>query len=147
MEAINMEAIKKMMAVLQAKKDEVSQAERPVYITGGQFRYTEKISESIDLLTVKDPRKLVEIYTFLKERGNKYQEAAIELGVDVKFTWLGFTVEEWLKDLKTKVNVIQIHKRREELLELETRINAIIPQDVRNQLEFEDLQKSLSLLS
>jgi len=82
----------------------------------------------------------------LKERADKYQEAASELGVDVSFTWLGFTVEEWFTDLKTRVNVIQLAKRRSELLELETRINKLVPQDVRDAMELEALQKSLGLV-
>lgn len=137
------ERVKALFAKLQEKKAEVANAERPTYITGGQFRYSESIGNSIDVCTERYERKLVEILTFLKERSAKYVEAAEELGVDTKFTWLGFTVEEWSKDLKTRVSVLQIAKRKAELVELEKRVNAVVSPELRMKMETEALEAIL----
>lgn len=129
---------------LQQKKAEVASAERPQYITGGAFRYSESIGNSIDIMTVRDERKLVEILAFLKDRKKSYTEAAEELNVKANFTWLNFTVEEWTKDLKTRVSVIQLSKRKAELAELEIRVNTVMSPELRARMEMEALEAALS---
>jgi len=128
---------------LLAKKAEVANAERPQYITNGQFRYTETLGNVVDIVSVRDERKLVEILTFLKERSEKYGEAAAELGVKVNFTWLGFTTAEWSKDLQTRVSVLQIAKRKTELQELEARVNAVMTPELRREMEMKALEATL----
>lgn len=137
------ERVQLLFAKLQAKKAEVANAERPQYITSGLFRYSESVGNTVDIMSARDERKLVEILTFLKERSEKYAEAAKELGVEVTFTWLGFTVEEWIKDLRTRVSILQIAKRRTELKELEARVNAVMTPELRRQMEMEALEALL----
>lgn len=138
------EKVQLLFEKLQAKKAEVANAMKPHYITGGQFRYSESIGNSIDIVTVRDERKLVEILTFLKERSEKYDSAAKELGVIAEFTWLGFSVDEWTTDLKTRVSVLQLAKRKAELKELEERVNAIVSPELRRKMEVDALEKLLS---
>ncbi|MGV8961855.1 MAG: hypothetical protein ACOH2V_00475 [Candidatus Saccharimonadaceae bacterium] len=134
------ERVQLLFDKLTAKKAEVANAEKPQYVTGGMFRYAESMGNTIDIVSVRDERKLVEILTFLKERSEKYPDAAKELGTDVNFTWLGFTVEEWLKDLKTRVSVLQIARRRTELAELELKINAVVSPELRQKMEMAKLE-------
>lgn len=137
------EKVQLLFSKLQAKKAEVANAIKPQYITGGQFRYSEGVSNPIDIVSARDERKLVEILTFLKERSSKYNEAAAELGVDVNFTWLGFTVDEWTTDLKTRISILQLSKRKAELKELEERVNAIVSPELRRKMEIEALEALL----
>ncbi len=128
---------------LTAKKAEVSNAERPVYVTGGQFRYSESVGTSVDIMTVRDERKLVEILVFLKDRSERYPAACEELGVAAEFKWLGFTYDEWKQDLKTRVSVLQIAKRKAELKELEARVNAVMTPELRAELELKALEAEI----
>lgn len=137
------ERVKALFASLQAKKAEIANAERPQYITGGLFRYSESVGNPIDIMTVRDERKLVEILAFLKDREKSYTEAAAELKVKAGFTWLGFTTDEWAKDLRTRVSILQIANRRKELAELEARVNAVMTPELRRQMEMEALEALL----
>ena len=128
---------------LQSKKAEVANAERPVYVTGGQFRYSESVGTSVDIMTVRDERKLVEILVFLKDRSERYPVACEELGVEAEFKWLGFTYDEWKQDLKTRVSVLQIAKRKAELKELEARVNAVMTPELRAELELKALEAEI----
>ena len=128
---------------LQSKKAEVANAERPVYVTGGQFRYSESVGTSVDIMTVRDERKLVEILVFLKDRSERYPAACEELGVEAEFKWLGFTYDEWKQDLKTRVSVLQIAKRKAELKELEARVNAVMTPELRAELELKALEAEI----
>ena len=128
---------------LQAKKAEVANAERPVYVTGGQFRYSESVGTSVDIMTARDERKLVEILVFLKDRSERYPAACEELGVIAEFKWLGFTYDEWKQDLKTRISVLQIAKRKAELKELEARVNAVMTPELRAELELKALEAEI----
>ena len=135
--------VEALFAKLQAKKAEVANAERPQWITDGKFRYSESMGNSVDIMTVRDERKLVEILTFLKERSVRYVESAQELGVNVTFTWLSFTVEEWTSDLRTRISILQITKKRTELAELEQRVNAVMTPELRREMEMKALEALL----
>ena len=132
-----------LFAQLELKKAEVALANKPVYITGGSFRYSEGISNQLDITTAREERKLIEVVGFLKERSRSYAEAAAELGCDAKFTWLGFSPEEWQADCQTRINVLQIAKKKSELAALEIRVNKVIPQDIRDARELAALQREL----
>ena len=139
------EVIKNLLDKLLIQKAEVSKAERPVYITGGQFRYSESIGNTIDIMTVRDSRKLVEILAFLKDREKSFNEAKEELGVNVDFTWLGVSVEDWTRDLKTRLSVLNITAKRKELADLEERLNRVVPAELRTQMEVEAVQAALGV--
>jgi hypothetical protein len=137
--------IEQMMAKLEAKRAEVDLATKPSYLTGGSFRYSEgSISGATDITTARDERKLVEIAAFLAERSNAYATAAEELGCEVKFTWLGFTKEEWMTDLKTRVSVLQIAKRKAELQTLEALVNKQVSPDLRAKWEMAEIARTMA---
>lgn len=138
------ELIMELFAEVKLRKEEVAKAEKPVFVTGGQFRYNEGIANTIDIITVRDSRKLIEILVFLKERSKNYKEAASELGIDnPNFTWLGFTYDEWFNDLQIRSNFLNISKRKKELSDLEARLNAIVSPEQRAKMELEDIRVAL----
>ena len=137
------EVIKNLLDKLLIQKAEVSKAERPVYITGGQFRYSESIGNTIDIMTVRDSRKLVEILAFLKDREKSFNEAKEELGVNVDFTWLGVSVEDWTRDLKTRLSVLNITATRKKLADLEERLNKLVSPEMRTQMEIDAIEAEL----
>lgn len=135
--------VKELFDKLQAKKAEVANAEKPHYITGGIFRYSDTNSAATDIMTVSDERKLVSILAFLKEREKSYNEAAAELNVKSPFTWLGFSVEDWKKDILTRVSILQLAQRRRELSDLEKRVDDIISPELKRSMEIEALKAIL----
>ena len=138
------EMINQLWEQYLVKKAEVEKANKPTYITSGQFRYSENSATGgMDITTVRDERKLVEAGAFLEGRTALYKSVADRLGCKVEFTWLGFTEEEWFTDLQTRVNTLQVAKRRAELQEFETRLNKVMPQEMRDQKELEFLAKML----
>ena len=64
--------------------------------------------------------------------------------MDYKFTWLGFTVDEWKDDFQTRVNQISIQEKRKELSEIESRLNSLISPELRAQMELEAITELLN---
>jgi len=139
------ERIELMFNKVAAQKSELAIAETPRFITGGKFRYSEGYSGELDITTIKDKRKLVEIAAFLKERSKNYIDAAEELGADVTFTWFGFTVEDWMKDLKTRMSTLNITDLRKKLSENEAALLKIVSPDKLREMEADRIAESLGL--
>lgn len=138
--------VKELFDLVQSKKLAIEKAERPCWKTSGNFGYsTNSAHDRTQIATITDVRKLVEMYAFLLERKDKSEVAANELGVGYKFTWLGFTVDEWKDDFQTRVNQISIQEKRKELAEIESRLNALISPELKAQMELESISKLLDV--
>lgn len=139
------ELVKELIAKAKAKKETIEKAERPNWQTGGQFGFlANSAHERIDIKTVTDTRKLVEIHAFITDRKDKSVVSAAELGVPYEFKWLGFTAEEWKGDILTRVNQLQIQAKRTELADIETRLNALVSPELRAKMELEEISAALS---
>ena len=138
------ELVKELFDSVQEKKLAIEKAERPCWETSGNFGYSANSGhDRVNIQTVTDVRKIVEMYAFLIDRKEKSENAAKDLGVDYKFTWLGFSVNEWKNDFQTRVNQISIQEKRKELSEIESRLNAIISPELKAQMELEAISKLL----
>ena len=138
------EMVKELFAKVQAKKNAIEKAEKPCW-NAGFFGYSPNSAhDRIDVKTVGDTRKLVEMYAFLLDREGNYATAAEELGVDKKFTWLGFTSDEWKSDFKTRTMQLNIQKERKTLQELEVRLNGLISPELKAQMELEAISELLA---
>lgn len=136
--------VRSLFDLVQAKKLAIEKAEKPCWLTGGNFSYSSNSAhDRINIQTVTDVRKLVEILAFLIDRKEKSESAAQQLGVDYQFTWLGFNVEEWKNDIQVRVNQLSIQAKRKELAEIESRLNAITSPELRAQMELEEITKIL----
>jgi hypothetical protein len=66
------------------------------------------------------------------------------LGLDNKFTYLGYTLNEWTIDLKTRLSRLSISTKKSELATLEKRLNNLMSADLKTQLELDEITKLLN---
>jgi hypothetical protein len=138
------ELAKELFDSVQKKKIAIEKAERPVWITGGNFGYSASSAhDRTDLRLVTDVRKIVDMLAFLIDRQEKSEKAAKRLGVEYEFKWLGFTIDEWENDFVTRVNQIQIQQKRKDLSDAEARLKTISP-ELRDKLELASIQDMLN---
>jgi len=143
-ELTNDQKIRALFDLVKAKKAQVASLDRPTFITGGQFRYSESTGASLAIQTIRDIRKQKEIYMFLLERSSHNEKANEFFGVSEPFTWLGFTVEEWSTDLKTRANILQSAKLKSELIAYEARLDKILTPELRAQMEIDSITADLA---
>lgn len=138
--------LRNLIAVLKKLQAEVASADRPQFITNGQFRFAANSMQYVtDIMTERNENKLVEILAFLKDRERSFSEAAEELGVKAEFTWLTASVEDWKHDLKTRIGVLHILDRKAELIAFEKKINEIMTPELRAQLELDAMELALGI--
>jgi hypothetical protein len=135
------EKIKKLFAVVQAKKAEIEKLKNPTWVTNCNFEMHN--GREINLHTVPTVEKLVEILATLLSTGKVYEEAAGELGVETEFKWGGYTIEEWKTDLITRKDKIQVADKKKKLAELERKLDALVSPEMKRELELQAIEDFL----
>lgn len=129
--------------IVQNKKKEIAKAEKPNWLTNCSFGFGQDSNVRVNIQTVADPNKMVELLAFLYVQRNAFEEAAKDLGVKATFKWFGFSVEDWKQDFQTRLNKILISKKKQELEVLESRLNSLISPELKRKLELEEITKQL----
>ncbi len=129
------------------RKQEISQTEKYHPITNCTFSYIEGSANNVVNLHVEnDVKKLICIASFLKDKEKSYNEMSESLKVNdiPAFSWNNFVVSAWIKDIKARINKIQISSKKKNLERLNSRLDAIISPELRTELELKSIEDELS---
>lgn len=129
------------------RKAEISQLEKPNWQTNCSFSYIEGNQNcSVNIHVQTNVKDLISMAAFLRDKERSYNEAAVALGIEdpPAFAWSGFAVADWLEDIKTRINKIQIATKKRKLEALEARLNAIISPELRAQMELDAIASELT---
>lgn len=126
------------------QKAEIAKAEKPKWQTNCNFSYKEGSPDVVVLHVERSIKSLVDIAAFLVKREEAYLEVAASLGVEAPaFTWNGFSVADWMEDVKMRINKIQIASKKAKFEALEERLNKIISPELRAEMELEAIANEL----
>lgn len=135
--------VQALIDLVKKKKEEIKKAEKPNWITNCSFRYTEDKADGFNIQTITDTDKLIQALAFIKTRAGAYEDAAFDLGLKSTFTWLGYSLEDWTTDFKTRVDKVNISKKKKELELLEERLDKLISPELKAQMELDEITKML----
>jgi hypothetical protein len=144
MGTIDQKQVQDLFDVVQAKKVEISKAEKPVWQTNCSFGYDKISSARINLRTVNDINELVSILAFIIAKERDFIEASKIVDVEVKFEWFGFSKDDWANDIKARVSQIQLVNKKRQLEDYESRLNKLVSKEVREQMELAEIMKGLT---
>lgn len=114
--------------------------------TNFMFSYEEgKMNDAINLHVESNIKNLIGYAAFLLNKEKSYKEASeyLEIENPPEFTWNGFSVKDWVEDIKTKINKIQINEKKKRLAQLENKLDQIISPELRRQMVLEEVEKEL----
>lgn len=135
--------VQELINIAQAKKAEISKAEKPTWLTNCSFGYDRNGSNKMNIRAVSDVDELVNALAFVIGKEKDITEANSILGTKTKLEWLGFSKDEWSNDFKTRIFQIQITEKKIELGLVESRLNKLISKEMRDQMEIDELSKIL----
>jgi hypothetical protein len=144
MDALVMELVEK---VRQKQKEVVAASERPQWETSCTIGTNENISTNVNIQTVTDVNKLVDLYALLLAKEEFYTIAAKELGVKATLKWQGYTFEAWKNDFKTRVRIVNLSAKKQELKSLEERLDKLVTPEQRRELELAAIKKEFEKTS
>ena len=103
----NDKLVQQLSKIVEQKKAEISNIEKPTWLTNCAFRYSEDSSKVMNLNTVTDVNKLVSALALLLGKEGEYTKASELLGVETEgFKWFGYSVDDWVTDFKTRIGKI-----------------------------------------
>ncbi len=140
--------VTELFNVLNKKKQEFEEAEatsNKKWITNCSFPSVFGTAQPINI-QVQPENVLVELLTELLIHQEYARKASELLSVKPKdINWGGFTIEQWIEDFKTRAAKIQLSTRKNELIQLEKRLDAVVSPEQRRAMELEALAKELEL--
>ncbi len=93
----NDELVLQLIAKVKQKKSEISAAQKPHWETSCSLSYNpDSVQDRVNIQTVSDINKLVDLYGFLTIRETASQTAANILGVKVAPKYMGYEFCDWL---------------------------------------------------
>lgn len=135
--------VQELFKIVQEKKSAIVKAEKPNWQTNCSFGYDKSSSSRLNIQVLSDIDELVEILSFLMRRKDYHEKSSIVLGVTSEFKYLGFTLEQWKSDIQTRIDKIQISKKKQELEQLESRLNSLISPELKAEMELAEIEKML----
>ncbi len=135
--------VQELFKIVQEKKSAIVKAEKPNWQTNCSFGYDKNASARLNIQVLSDIDELVEILAFLLRRKEYHEKASVLLGATSEFKYLGFTCEQWKSDIQTRIDKIQISKKKQELEQLESRLNSLISPELKAEMELAEITKML----
>jgi len=135
--------VQELFEVVRKRQKEIEETERAKWLTNCSFPFD--TNTRVNLQVVSSEEQIVEMLSFLLAKKEFHSKACKELDVKVPFKWHNFIYEDWLSDFKTRINKIQIKIKKEELANLENRLDKLISKEMREQMELEAIKKELGL--
>lgn len=139
------ELIKNLIETAEAKEREIGNIESYNNKTNLSFAYSDnpRAGERLNLNVVNDIKQFVEIVSFLLARKSFHDNACKELGVSVPFSWCGYTYSQWFHDIKNRIDVINLRKKKNELAEIKEQLNELMSPEMKRELKLKELEKKL----
>lgn len=139
------EAVMALLQKVAEKKAEILKAtQKPQWKTNCTIGFDpETTAGRVNIMTVRDINKLLDIECFLLQRNDYQKKAAAQLGVEPNYEYMGYSIADWEADLKFRADQLGIEQKKRELDELDKRVNSLVSPDQRREMELEALQKVL----
>lgn len=139
------ETVQHLIKVVAEKKEAIKKGlQKANWITNCSFRFSsESLGNSFNIQTVTDVNVLVRALAFLIKEEGAGKEACERLGVSGKFDWLGYSIEDWTADFKTRIDKLQVKQNQDELETYDKALNKLISKEMREAMELEELTKKI----
>ena len=136
--------IDELLLVVENKKAEIERIKNPVFKTNLSFTTPNYEGVRINLNVAPEETLIYLLCTVdtLIEQNKKIPE---KYGVPSIKEWYGFKLEDWRDDLVLKIKQKSAQKQIKDLKEKEEKLNSLISERKKKELELQSLKASLGL--
>lgn len=138
------EKVLALLKEVETKRTEISKLSNKItYETKLTFVLPD--GKQINLNTILDVNKLIYYFSIIKNQIETIESSAKLLGIEnFQSKFDGYSLEEWTTDFKTKIGLINIKQLKDNLKIKEEKLNSMISEDKKKELEFEKILKDFS---
>lgn len=138
--------IKEMLSKIKVQIDEhLKNKPKTSYSTNGIFKDKSSIDAIININAITDIKIFISIVANLLEK-NEYYKKSVELlaikADDIKID--GYTVDEWISDIKQRIDTINWTAKRKQLQDAHEKLNCLISEEAKTSLELDSISAILN---
>ncbi len=140
------EMVMKLLVTVEKKKEEIKKAKKkPTWKTNCSIAADEDAEphQRKNIQVLRTEQEVLNWYVFLMQKEEFGQRAASILGFEMELTWMGYPVEDWKEDLQSRAGQLTLDQKQAEMVALDKRVNKLVSQDQRREMELEALQQIL----
>lgn len=137
--------IDQLLIKVEEKKAEVEKIKNPVYktnLSASNPLFGEGIRVNLNVASEEVLLSLLYSFEFLIEQNKTVPS---KYGISGITEWNGFKLEDWRDDIVLKIRQKNSQKQVKELKEMETKLNSLMSEDKKRDIELESLKKSLGM--
>lgn len=134
--------VEQLLIKVEEKKAQIKKIKNPSFKTNLSLPLDGTTSRLN--LNVASPELLFRVLVDLEMRIEKSVSVAEKYDVVFDNSWHGFTLEDWRDDVVLKIKQSQAQRQVNELKVVETKLNGLMSEDKRTNMELESLSKLLS---
>jgi hypothetical protein len=136
MSNLNDAKIKVLQEKIEKQKESMGSRPRAAWITNGLA-----CGKNINVL---ERSELVEVFAFLRTTAQGMKESAEILGYDEPIIVHGYPIESWEEDFKNRMNIINWNLKKNQLNQLESKLQKLMSEDARTAKELENIESLLA---
>ena len=136
------EKVKTMLDVLEKKRKELGTRPSGVLVTNGLLKFTDK--DHININAITDIKVAANSLALILENKSAYENACKALGIESEYNYGGYSIEDWITDLKLRVKIIQWNAKQAEFNAISKKLDGLISEDLRTEKELGDIESLLS---
>ena len=136
--------VAQLLKKVEEKKAQIEKIKNPDYKTNLSFPLSVWGSTNRVNLNVADEETLFSILVYLETMIDKAEASATKHGVVFNNYLYGFTLTEWRNDIVMVLKKKQSLRQVGELREIEKKLNGLLSEEKRTNMELEALSKLLS---
>jgi hypothetical protein len=137
--------IDSLFGILKQKKLEIEKSEKEMkksWLTNCSYENMKGHIINLQTANISSIQQVATEILILESHQNK---ASSLLGLEDTPKIQGYSADDWISDCVKRVSVLKIKTQKEQLTQLEKRLEGILSTDQRRQKEFEAIQKALKM--
>ena len=132
-----------LLAKVDEKKKQIEKIKNPVFKTNLSFNFEMFGVTSRLNLNVASEETLFSLLTYLDMMISNKEVVNGKYGIKYGKNWHGFALEDWRDDIVLKIKQKQCQLQVSELKSIETKLNSLISEDKKKDIELEYLKTLL----
>jgi len=133
--------VQKLMGTVKARRAKVGKLKKPQWLTS--CRLVLPGHEALNIQVCQDLGLLAMECGALLRMKQDIEAAAKELDVEIVLQWQNYEIDDWIKDIKLRVQVTQIKAEKAKLASLEAKLNKLLSPDQRREIELASIADEL----
>lgn len=141
----NDKQIEQYRQAVESKREELGTEPRPAFITNQLLQLDPHDTSKLNLNLLNDEAKCVDAVRLLMLQVQAHDAANEALGTNLKLLIGGYSSDDWIADIKSRLTVIKWKAEKVKLDKMDKKLQALLSEDAKTKNAIADIVNELEL--